>query len=439
MARGGIHDHLGGGFARYSVDAAWLVPHFEKMLYDNAQLVDLFTLVWQGTREPLFETRVRETIGWLLREMQVEGGAFGATLDADSEGEEGKYYVWTEEEIDRLLGDDAPLVKLTYDVSAAGNWEGKSILNRGRQSGLADPETEAKLARARDILLQERAKRVRPGYDDKVLADWNGLMIAALADAGLTFAEPAWLDAAADAFAFIQETMVADGRLHHVWRLGQLKHPANLDDYAGMIRAALALYETTGADGYLDQAKAWMADCDRLFWDEDGGGYFFSPADAETLIVRTKTAYDSATPSGNGLLMGCLARLFYLTGEGRYAERAEQLQAAFAGELARNAFSLATFLNNVELYRSAVQVVVVGDPAKEDTQALLHTVTGGCLPNRVLVQVPPGKELPPDHVAAGKTSAVQQATAYVCRGTTCSLPITDPEMLAQSLAQSAAG
>jgi hypothetical protein len=438
MAQGGIYDHLGGGFARYSVDQAWLVPHFEKMLYDNAQLIDLLTLVWQGTRQPLFETRVRETVAWLLREMQVEGGAFGATLDADSEGEEGKYYVWTEAEIDRLLGDDAGLFKLTYDVSPAGNWEGRTILNRGRQSGLADPESEAKLARARDVLLAERAKRVRPGYDDKVLADWNGLTIAALAGAGLAFGETAWIDAARAAFGFVVERMVEDGRLHHVRRLGQTKHLANLDDHAGMVRAALALYEATGEDGYLDRAKGWVADCDRLFWDAEGGGYFFSPADAETLIVRTKTAYDSATPSGNGLLLGSLARLFYLTGEDAYRERAEQLEAAFAGELSRNAFSLATFLNSAELLRSALQVVIVGDPAKEDTRALLDEIVGRSLPNRLLMRVPPGKELPPGHPAAGKSAAVQQATAYVCRGTSCSLPITDPDTLGQSLAQSSA-
>ena len=433
MCQGGIYDHLGGGFARYSVDAAWLVPHFEKMLYDNAQLVDLLTLVWQSTRDPLYELRVRETVGWLLREMQVDGGAFGATLDADSEGEEGKFYVWTEAEIDRLLGPDATQFKLIYDVSAVGNWEGKTILNRGKQIGLADAETEAKLSHARDILLTARAGRIRPGYDDKILADWNGLMIAALANAGLVFGEPVWIDAAQAAFDFISRSMTADGRLHHVWRLGKLKHSGNLDDYAGMTRAALALYEVTGNDEYLGRAQTWMADCDRLFWDDAGGGYFFTPADAQTLIVRTKTAYDSATPSGNGLLMGCLARLYYMTGEERYRERAEALQAAFAGELSRNAFSLATFLNGAELLQSALQVVIVGDPEAPDSQALLAEVIGRSLPNRLLLRIPPGRTVSTKHPAAGKTLADGPATAYVCRGTTCGLPITDPADLAEAL------
>ena len=197
MAQGGIYDHLGGGFARYSVDAEWLVPHFEKMLYDNAALLELMTTVWQDTRAPLFEWRIRETVGWVLREMVAEDGGFAASLDADSEGEEGKFYVWTEAEIDaELPAELAPTFKRAYDVTAEGNWEGKTILHRNRAPDLGDAESEAKLAEARRILFEQRGGRVRPGWDDKVLADWNGLMIAALANAGAVFAEPSWIEAA---------------------------------------------------------------------------------------------------------------------------------------------------------------------------------------------------------------------------------------------------
>ncbi|HEX6101458.1 MAG TPA: thioredoxin domain-containing protein, partial [Alphaproteobacteria bacterium] len=220
MAQGGIYDHLGGGFARYSVDAEWLVPHFEKMLYDNAALLELMVTVWQDTRDPLLEARIRETVGWVLREMVADGGGFAASLDADSEGEEGKFYVWTEAEIDAALPTElAEPFKRAYDVSAEGNWEGKTILHRNRAPELGDVESEAKLAEARRILFEIRAKRVRPGWDDKVLADWNGLMIAALADAGAVFDEPDWIAAARRAFDFVRGKMSEGGRLRHSWRL----------------------------------------------------------------------------------------------------------------------------------------------------------------------------------------------------------------------------
>ncbi len=356
MAQGGIYDHLGGGFARYSVDERWLAPHFEKMLYDNAELLDLLTLVWQETRSPLFEARVRETVGWLLREMIAEGGAFAATLDADSEGEEGRFYVWSEAEIDRALGTDAALFKQIYDVTPHGNWEGATILNRLDRLDLADDATEARLAAGRDTLLRVRAKRVRPGWDDKVLADWNGLMIAALVHAGLAFGEPDWISAAARAFAFVRDRMNrADDRLHHSWRGGQLRTPGMLDDYAAMARAALALHEATGDPAALDQARAWTAVLDARFWDAEKGGYFFTADDAEGLIVRSKSAFDNATPNGNGTMLAVQTVLFHRTGLDAHRERAEALAAAFSGELARNFFPLPTFLNAVELMQTPTQ------------------------------------------------------------------------------------
>lgn len=438
MSQGGIYDHLGGGFARYSVDEMWLVPHFEKMLYDNAELLDLLTLVWQEEREPLFEDRIRETVGWLLREMIAEGGAFAATLDADSEGEEGLFYVWNEEEIDRLLdGPDAALFKRIYNVTPQGNWEGATILNRLHRIERLDDATEAKLAGLRAVLLRERETRVRPGWDDKVLADWNGLMIAALAHAGMALDEPEWIAAARRAFAFVRDRMqkaTQDGdRLRHSWRAGQLKHAATLDDYAHMTRAALALFEATGDPAALEQARAWVAVLDRHFWDGEAGGYFYTADDATDLIIRTKSAHDSAIPSGNGTMLAVLATLYHRTGEDAYRERADALVSAFSGELGRNFFPLPTFLNAVELLENAVQVVIVGDPDGADTRALRRAVLDQSLPNRILSLVPPGTDLPPSHPAHGKGMKGRAATAYVCTGMTCSPPVTKPEALADAL------
>jgi uncharacterized protein len=433
MAQGGIYDHLGGGFARYSTDERWLAPHFEKMLYDNAELLDLLTLVWQDTRSPLFETRIRETVGWLLREMIADGGAFAATLDADSEGEEGRFYVWDEAEIDRLLGPDAALFKRVYDVTPHGNWEGATILNRLGGLDLADDATEAKLAAARETLLRARGKRVRPGWDDKVLADWNGLMIAALTHAGLALNEPEWIAAAARAFAFVRDRMNEGNRLRHSWRNGQAKHPGMLDDYAAMARAAMALHEATGDPAALDQARDWVSVVDAHFWDESSGGYFFTADDAEGLIVRSKSAYDNATPNGNGTMLAVLATLHSRTGEEAYRERAEALADAFSGEIARNFFPLPTFLNAVERLHRPVQIVIVGPPKTAETEALRRAVLGCSLPNRILTVLPPEADLPTGHPAEGKGMRDGAATAYVCVGTSCSAPVTAAADLVQAL------
>jgi uncharacterized protein len=258
MSQGGIYDHLGGGYARYATDNSWLVPHFEKMLYDNAQLVEILTWAWQDTGNALYAARVSETVAWMLREMRVEGGAFAAALDADSEHEEGKFYVWTAAEVEMVLGDEAPLFKAHYDVHRIGNWEGKSILNRSERPALLGGETEARLAASREKLLAVRERRVRPGRDHKVLADWNGLAISALCLAGAVLEKPEWLEAAKDAFAFVSTAMTADGRLLHSWCNGRT-HPGTLDDYAAMCRAALALYQATGESNYIARAEAWLA------------------------------------------------------------------------------------------------------------------------------------------------------------------------------------
>ena len=432
LCQGGIYDHLGGGFARYSVDAEWLAPHFEKMLYDNAQLVSLLTLVWQHTRDPLYETRIRETVAWMLREMISDGGGFAATLDADSEGEEGRFYVWTAAEVRSLLGDRYPVFAAAYDVTDAGNWEGKTILNRRRGPAVA-AEDEPALAECRAILLDARAGRVRPGWDDKVLADWNGLAISALAESGRVFDEPDWIAAAETAFAFVRDRMTVDGRLHHCARAGRVSTIGMLDDHANMAAAGLALYEVTGAAAYLEQSKRWVEELDLRFWDAGTGGYFFTADDADDLIVRSKSVHDNAVPAGNGTVLAVLARLFHLTGEEAYLRRAEELQSAFAGEIARNFFPMSTFVNGAEMLANAVQIVIVGQPDDPDTRALVRQTLGMSLPNRILTIVDADTRLPPGHPAAGKAQLDGRATAYVCSGMTCGLPVTDPQALVEPL------
>ena len=433
MSQGGIYDHLGGGYARYSTDARWLVPHFEKMLYDNAQILDLLVAAWKQTARPLYEARIRETVGWTLREMIADGGGFAATLDADSEGEEGKFYVWSEAEIDSALGADAAPFKAAYDVTAAGNWEGKTILHRNHGAGGFDQAGEAALAACRAALLARRGARIRPGWDDKVLADWNGLMIAALANASAVFGEPAWLAAAGTAYRFVAGTMQRDGRLFHAHRAGRTRHAATLDDYAAMARAALALHEATGDAACLAQAEAWVAALDAHYWDAAEGGYFLTADDAEALIVRTKSADDDATPSGNGLAAEVLARLALITGEARYRDRAEATIAAFSGQIGRNFFPLATLMNASEMLQRGVQVVVAGAREAGDTRALLDAAFRAPAVARTIAVVEPGSGLPAAHPAHGKGAVAGAAAAYVCVGQTCSPPVTDAEALAAAM------
>jgi len=426
MSQGGIYDHLGGGYARYSTDNSWLVPHFEKMLYDNAQLIELLTWAWQDTKNPLYAARVNETVAWMLREMRVEGGAFAAALDADSEHEEGKFYVWTAGEVDAALGPDATLFKAHYDVHRIGNWEGRTILNRSDKPDLMDEEIEVRLAASRHTLWAVRERRPRPGRDHKVLADWNGLAIAALALTGGAFAKREWLSAAKEAFAFVSTRMTAaDGRLFHSWCEGQT-HPGTLDDYAAMCRAALALYQATGEAPYLARAEALLQALDTHHSDSEHGGYFLTPSDASDVIVRMRNAFDNATPSGNGMMLEVLASLYYLTGNSAYRNRAERQIGAFAGEAVRNSIPLASLLSAMDFLFNGVQIVI---RAGEGTQALLKAVQEHCVPNRILSVLADGEDPPSGHPAEGKTNVGSLATAYVCAGETCSRPITDPQIL----------
>jgi len=433
ICQGGIYDHAGGGFARYSTDARWLAPHFEKMLYDNALLIRLLTEAWKETRKPLYAARVAETVAWLEREMVLPEGGFASSLDADSEHEEGKFYVWSEAEIDAALGPRAGAFKKIYDVSPAGNWEGHNILNRLNNIELGDAALEAGLAKDRAVLLKTREARIRPGLDDKALADWNGMMIASLAEAAAAFARPEWLDLAKSAFSFVASHMESGGRLLHAFRAGRAKNLGLLDDYAQMIGAALTLHETTGDENFLGRAKAWEKTGAQYYWDESAGGYFTASSDAEALILRAKQASDGPTPSGNGTMAVNLARLFFLTGEDIHRERCQKLFAAFSGEVSRNPFGHATLLAAREFLERGLQIAIVGERGKKDAEALLRAVFEESLPNRVLAVIAPGRKLPPGHPAAGKSQEGGMATAYICEGPTCSLPIVKPGDLAAAL------
>jgi len=432
ICQGGIYDHAGGGFARYSTDARWLVPHFEKMLYDNALLIGLLTDAWRETQRPLYAARIAETVAWLEREMRLPEGGFASSLDADSEHEEGKFYVWSEAEIDALLGNRAARFKEIYDVTPSGNWEGHTILNRLHHvDWRGDEETE--FAKDLKVLLAARAGRVRPGLDDKALADWNGLLIAALAEAAVALGRPDWRALAIGAFDFVIKSLGDGERLKHSFRAGRAAHAGMLDDYAQMIRAALTLHEITGDAAYLDHAQRWLAVADAHFWDK-AGGYCYTADDGETLIVRTKPAYDGPVPAANGIMAQNLARLFYLTGEARYRERAEALFAAFAGEVARNPIAHAALLAARDLLDHGLQIVIAGARGTVETEGLLAAVFAASLPSRALTVVPPGGKLPDGHPAQGKGPVAGRAAAYICEGPTCSLPIASPDALRQALA-----
>jgi uncharacterized protein YyaL (SSP411 family) len=423
ISAGGIYDHIGGGFARYSTDARWLVPHFEKMLYDTAQLVELLTYAWLATGDPIFKARIEETIAWLKREMTGEHGAFYASLDADSEGHEGRFYVWTRAEVLDVLGpEEGALFADAYDISEAGNWEGFSIPNRtGKATLPADDET--RLSAARATLLTRRATRVRPATDDKILADWNGLMIAALAFAGASFARPEWIAMAERAFGFVLDTMGQGGRLAHSWRDGKSVRPGLASDYAATTKAALALHAATLDSKWIATAESFAAAVRSHHWDDGAPGYFLSADDAEALIVRPRAATDEATPSATSLMVQNLIRLWRLTGTDAYREDVDAILAASGGAIAANLFATTGLLNALDLRLGAIDVAIVR-PAGADASALIDAARRRWSPNLVLSLHNDVAALPPTHPASGKVAVNGQATAYACRGETCSLPVT---------------
>jgi uncharacterized protein len=436
ICQGGIYDHLGGGFARYAVDERWLVPHFEKMLYDNALLIDLMTEVYRETGSELYKARIAETVAWLEREMIAEGGGFAASLDADSEGEEGKFYVWSKAEIEEVLGaEDARLFCEAYDVAAEGNWEGHTILNRLGSPDLRSPEEEQALAAMRAELLARRSGRVRPGWDDKVLADWNGLMIAALVHAARVFDRADWLETAKAAFHFVSTRMEKDGRLVHSCRDGRAQAPATASDYANMIWGALRLYQATDDMTYLGIAERWVAVVDEHYWVAEPGGYAFTADDTPDVIVRLRAAHDDAVPNANGIMVSNLVALHLLTGMPRYLEWAEAIPKAFAADLAGNTFGHCGLIAGVLDLLGPQHVVVIeprGQGAAPGSSPLARAMLDLSVPGAVEHSVEPGQALQ-NPALADKSAVDGKPTAYACLGPQCSAPVTEPEALVDLL------
>jgi uncharacterized protein YyaL (SSP411 family) len=430
MNAGGIYDHLGGGYARYSTDAVWLVPHFEKMLYDNAQILELMALVHSLWPDPTFAERARETVGWLEREMRV-GDAFAASLDADQDGEEGLYYVWREEEIDAALGDQAAPFKAAYDVTAQGNWEGRTVLRRITPRG--SPQEEAALAASRAKLFALRETRPKPGRDDKVLADWNGLAIAALARASAVFGEPAWLETARAAFDFVMlKLRGGDGRLLHAWREGHPGARALLDDYASMARAALGLFEASGEPRELDAARQLAAEATDLFGDGAGGFYLTANDAADVPGARPRQSHDGATPSGVGLLAEVFVRLWHLTDEARWRERAEALIRGVSGAPEGLGGSPLTLMSADMLARGG-SVVIDGPLDDPAAQALAAAALRAPDPSLTVLRL--DRRLWPDGSPGADLPRAAEPIAMLCQGQTCSLPVTTPKGLEALIAE----
>jgi uncharacterized protein YyaL (SSP411 family) len=442
MANGGMYDQIGGGFHRYSVDARWFVPHFEKMLYDNAQIPRLYLEAWQVTRDPAQRVVVEDTLDYVLRDMRHPEGAFFSATDADSEGEEGKYFVWTPDEVRGVVDPaDVDLVCRYWDISPEGNFEGKSIAHVtvdvaqvARMFGRTPADAAAAIARARAALRTARGRRVPPLRDEKILAGWNGLMIGTLAEAGRVLRLPRFVDAAAAAMDFLWTRLDADRRLLHGWTADRPGPPAYLDDHAFLAGAMLDLFEATRDRRHLTRAETLAAAMDARFHEDAGGGYFFTPHDGERLIARTRTGADGAIPSGNGVAVHVLLRLHFVTGAPRYRERGEEILRLYHAEAARNPFGYTSYLQALELWAEGpVEVVVVGEA--HAAAPLWDAVAEPYLPHRVLVASVPGEAdtLAP---ARERRPVDGRPTAYVCRHFTCSAPVHEPAALGALLAES---
>ncbi|MBU6449513.1 MAG: thioredoxin domain-containing protein [Rhodospirillales bacterium] len=422
MSQGGIYDHLGGGYARYATDDAWLVPHFEKMLYDNALILEMLAFAQADRPNLLYAARARETVEWLTRDMSAEG-AFAASEDADSEGEEGKFYVWTRAEIAAVLGEDTGFFERFYPLPEHGNWEEKLILERHAPFG---PD-EARLKTCRNKLLAVRNQRVRPGRDDKILADWNALTITALVKGGCVFGQPGWVALAAQVFGTLVEKMgQADGRIAHAMRHGKISAAGLLEDQAGTISAALALYQATGTQDYLRRAEAILAATETHFG--DGAGAFYMSADdaGDVYAPRGRNVQDGPAPSGIGLMAGNYAALYHLTGQDEYRAKAEAVLAAFGGRKQALTGS-PMLLAAADMLANAACVVITG--GAED---LVKTALAVADPAVLVLRG--GTGLGPAHPAYGKPDDIR--AAYVCQGNVCGLPVHDVESLRQALQRS---
>ncbi len=434
MAQGGIYDHLGGGFHRYSVDARWLVPHFEKMLYDNAQLVRIYAQAYKITREPLFKSVVEETVGYLLREMLHFEGGFYSTQDADSEGEEGKFFVWTPAQINRLLGEDGgEIFCRMYDVTEEGNFEGKNILHPILTIDQASKffrkersEIEALVRQAKEKLFLEREKRIKPFRDEKIISAWNGLALSGLAEAIKLSKNPPWVEALERTVSFIFSKMFRDGFLLHTYKDGRAKLLGYLDDYAFVAVGLLDAYEAMFDRSALERAVLLADVMLREFWDERGAGFFYTGKSHERLISRTKPVFDASIPSGNAMAVQLLLRLAHITGNEDYAKRAEAVLRSYYDAMESQPFGFAHLLCALDFYLSKPkEIVVVGERSDLQTKELLNQLHGLYLPNSVLQLAAPGEALEKiSPLLADKTQIDGKPTAYVCENFTCSAPVT---------------
>jgi len=432
MARGGIYDQLGGGFHRYTVDAIWLVPHFEKMLYDNALLARLGAHLWQATGDRLARRVVEETIDWAAREMLSPEGGFYSSLDADSEGHEGKFYVWSVAELDRILGDDASALKAHWGATAAGNFEGMNILHD------AGPEVPGDvLRRGRAALLAARGARVRPGRDEKVLAAWNGLMLRAVAECARLFDRDEYRELALRNAEFLFTHLVRDGRAMRTRTAGVTAIGGFLEDHAALGLAALAMYDLTLDGRWLARARTLAEGVNRWFWDEPARAFFDTASDAEPLITRPREVTDNAVPSGTSLAAELLLRLAELDANDEYRRRASWVLDTLTEPAARFAPAFGHLLGVADMaVHGAVEVAVAGDPAGEDTRALLAEVARHYLPGLVLAAGVPG-DAGESALLRGRSMIGGRATAYVCRGYACDVPVTETAALAEQLERAA--
>jgi uncharacterized protein YyaL (SSP411 family) len=444
MAEGGMYDQLGGGFHRYSTDARWLVPHFEKMLYDNALLSRLYLHVYQVTGDDFFRKVVEETLDYVAREMRDESGAFYSTQDADSEGVEGKFFVWNKEEIESLLGaDDARLFNAFYDVTESGNFEDSNILNVRRPAkaiaeelGVPEEKLAERVARGRRILYDAREKRIKPGRDEKVIAAWNGLMLESFAEAAAVLEREDYREIAESNARFIAEKLTTEGLLMHVYKDGRAKHTGFLDDYAFIISGHITLFETTGTLRWLEEALRLTGKMIEEFWDEDEGGLFYAGKSGEQLIVRQKDYFDNATPSGNSVAAESLLRLSELTGNEDYKRKAVNLLRLLRDTVERYPSGFGYALGAFDFYLSTPKEIVIVSPEGGDALPLTREIWRRYIPNKVVALTVEGDErasgllplLRERHAADGR------ATAYVCENYACLQPVNTPEELAAQLA-----
>ena len=446
MAEGGIYDQLGGGFHRYSVDDHWLVPHFEKMLYDNAQLLSLYAAMYRITGEARYARVAREVLDYVQREMLHPGGGFYATQDADSEGEEGKFFVWTKAEVDELIGDDSRLFCRYYDVTEAGNWEsGSNILHLTvslqQLANLfqTDVETAAeKIEAARRVLFRVREQRIKPFRDEKILTAWNGLMLSGMIDAATALGDDQAMQTVRQTIAFLHQKMLRDGLLLRSHKDGQSKLAGYLDDYAFFAGALLDAFEVTFESSYFDLARQLTDTLLLDFWDDVNGGFFFTGRRHETLIDRVKSGTDQAIPSGTAVATRNLLRLYAHSGETDYLDRAERVLRLYRQHMEQQPFGYGSLVGVcVDYLNRPQEIVLIGKPDAPDTRDMLDTVYRSYVPYKTLIQIDPQHvesavaALPLlGDVLAGKSQVDGKATVYVCHDFTCSLPVTEPAELA---------